>query len=363
MFDHAKAIKSRVFLRNYGTFLPTIRNRIKIEIKSWYYLLRVPQPECDKYETDMYGGSAIGRRKEQGMSIGKSISDHYIGGCRVLRLIGQGNSSEVYLAERPGLAQPVAVKLLHSWTGERDIQRFLTQAAMLSRLDHPHIIPIYDFGLTDDDVPYLVMSYMPYGTLRQRYPRGSRLLLGDVVHYVRQIADALQYVHEHQLVHRDVKPQNMLLTEKNEIILNDFGTATVSYSLVPNVADFEGTVLYAAPEQLEGRSLRCSDQYALAVMTHELLTGSWPFMGTFEEVVHKHLLEQPPALHYKGVSVSLLVEETLQRALSKDPASRFPSIQDFANALDEACLLEEILGQPSLVPASRKQFRSPLPFA
>ncbi len=304
------------------------------------------------------------------MSIGESISGQWVGGCRVLRLLGQGNSSEVYLGEHPGLRQPVALKLLHAWTSERDIQRFLTQAAMLSRLDHPHIIHIHDFGLTDDDVPYLVMDYMPYGTLRQRYPRGTRLPLGKVVHYVRQIADALYYVHEHQLVHRDVKPQNMLLTEQDDIILNDFGTAIVSYSLVPNVVDFEGTVLYAAPEQLEGRSLRSSDQYALAVLVYELLSGSWPFVGTFEEVTHAHLFETPPALYTRGVSVSPLVEEALQRALSKDPASRFPTIQDFASALDEACLLEEILGQPSVVPtasiaiqAPRRQFRSPLPFA
>lgn len=300
------------------------------------------------------------------MSLSEIIPGQYIGGYRVLRLLGQGNSSEVYLGEHPGHEQPVAVKLLHAWTGERDIQRFLTQAAMLSRLDHPHIIHIYDFGLTDDDVPFLVMSYMPYGTLRQRYPRGTRLPLGEVVNYARQIAAALQYVHEYQIVHRDVKPQNMLLTGQNEIILNDFGTATISYSLVPNTVDFEGTVLYAAPEQLEGRSLRSSDQYALAIMTHELLAGSWPFTGTFEEVTHKHLFEQPPTLHAKGIAVSLLVEEALQRALSKDPARRFASIQDFANALDEAYLLDEILGQPQLQPepaAPKKQFRPPLPFA
>ncbi|HEY0754386.1 MAG TPA: serine/threonine-protein kinase [Ktedonobacteraceae bacterium] len=298
------------------------------------------------------------------MSIGEIIPGQYIGGYRVLRLLGQGNSSEVYLGEYPGLDQPVAVKLLHAWTGERDIQRFLTQAAMLSKLDHPNIIHIYDFGLTDADVPYLVMSYMPYGTLRQRYPRGTRLPLGEVVPYTSQIADALQYVHEHQIVHRDVKPQNMLLTEQNQIILNDFGTATVSYSLVPNVVDFEGTVLYAAPEQLEGCSLRSSDQYALGVMVHELLTGSWPFIGTFEEVTYKHLSASPPTLREKGIIVSLQVEEALQRALSKDPASRFATIQDFADALVETPLFEDLLSQlQAPLPASKKQFRSPLPFS
>ncbi len=283
----------------------------------------------------------------------------------MLRLIGQGNSSEVYLGEQPGLDHPVAVKLLHAWTGEREVQRFLTQAAMLSKLDHPHIIHIYDFGLTDDDIPYLVVSYAPHGTLRQHYPRGTRLPFGEVVNYVNQAAEALQYVHEHQLVHRDVKPQNMLLDASNEIILNDFGTTTVSYSLVPNAVDFEGTILYAAPEQLEGRSLRRSDQYALAIMTHELLSGSWPFVGTFEEVARKHMFEQPPTLREKGIEVPLPIEEALQRALSKDPSKRFACIQDFATALNEACMQGETLRLQQLQSPelpTRKQFRSPRPF-
>ncbi|HEY1350936.1 MAG TPA: serine/threonine-protein kinase [Ktedonobacteraceae bacterium] len=295
------------------------------------------------------------------MSVSEIIPGQFIGGCRIQRLLGRGHFSEVYLGEHPGLSHPVAVKLLHAWTGEREVQRFLTQAAMLSKLDHPHIIHIYDFGLTDDDVPYLVVSYAPYGTLRQHYPRGTRLPLGEVVGYVSQAADALQYVHEHQLVHRDVKPQNMLLGARGEIILNDFGTTTVSYSLIPNAVDFEGTVLYAAPEQLEGRSLRSSDQYALAIMTHELLTGSWPFTGTFEEVAHKHLLARPPTVREKGFDIPLLVDEALQRALSKDPGARFACIQNFASVLEEASRLDASAGQES-EPLARKQFRSPLPF-
>jgi len=295
------------------------------------------------------------------MSVGEIIPGQSVGGCRIQRLLGQGQSSEVYLGEHPRLSHPVAVKLLHAWTGEREVQRFLTQAAMLSKLDHPHIIHIYDFGLTDDDVPYLVVSYAPYGTLRQRYPRGSSLQLSEVVGYVLQAADALQYVHEHQLVHRDVKPQNMLLGAQGEIILNDFGTTTVSYSLIPNAVDFEGTVLYAAPEQLAGRSLRSSDQYALAIMAHELLTGSWPFTGTFEEVARKHLLLPPPTVREKGVDLPVLCDEVLQRALSKDPSARFACIEDFAKALAEASRYNAAPAQEG-EPPERKQFRSPLPF-
>lgn len=297
------------------------------------------------------------------MSISEITSEHTIDGYRLLRLLGQGNNSEVYLATHPKFEHPVALKLLHAQTGEREIQRFLTQSAIWSKLDHPNIIHVYDFSLTYSGIPYLVTNYAPLGTLRQRYPRGSRLPLTDVVKIVGQVAEALQYIHEHQLVHRDVKPQNMLLGAHHEIILNDFGTAIVSYSLFPNAVDFEGTVLYAAPEQLEGRSLRASDQYALAVMAHELLCGSWPFIGTFEEVTHKHLFELPPSARDKGVIVPLAVEEALQRALAKEPAERFATVQDFADALSESC---RVLYQEArqLTPSSpvKKQFRSPQPF-
>lgn len=300
------------------------------------------------------------------MGISEMVPEEYIGDYHLLRLLGQGNNSEVYLGEHPQFNQPVAVKLLHAHANEREVQRFLTQSAIWSKLEHPHIIHVYDFGLTDSGTPYLVTSYAPRGTLRQRYPRGTLLPLTVVVSYVRQAADALQYVHEHELVHRDVKPQNMLLGACDELILNDFGTATISYSLVPNAVDFEGTVLYAAPEQLEGRSLRGSDQYALAIMTHELLCGSWPFMGTFEEVAHKHMFEPPPTLRARGIEVPLAVDDVLQRALSKDPASRFRCIQDFANALSTVSAgPDQILAPAQNVPShqpARKQFRSPTPF-
>lgn len=299
------------------------------------------------------------------MSIGEIMPGQSIAGCRLLRLIGRGNNSEIYLGEHPTVSHPVAVKLLYARKGEREVQRFLTQSVMLSKLDHPHVIHIYDFGLTDNDgVPYLVMSYAAQGTLRQRYPRGSRLPLTEVIGYVKQAADALQYVHEHQLVHRDVKPQNMLLGANGEIVLNDFGTAIASYSLVPNVADFEGTVLYAAPEQLEGRSLRGSDQYALAIMTYELLAGTWPFLGTFDDVTRKHMFEPPSTLRSKGIEVPDGIEKALQRALAKDPAHRFPCVQDFADALEAALVpvtaTQQHQGAPE--PQSRKQFRSPRPF-
>ncbi len=297
------------------------------------------------------------------MSISDLIPKQWIGDYRLLSLLGQGNYSEVYLCEDSSKGERVAVKLLNPQLDEREVKRFLTQAAILNKLDHPSIVSVYDFGLDEHDTPYMVMSYVPHGTLRQRYPRGSRLPLAAVVSYVSQAASALQYVHEHQLVHRDVKPQNMLLDANDQIVLSDFGTATISYSLIPNSVDFEGTVLYAAPEQLKGCSLRSSDQYGLAVMTYELVTGSWPFIGTFEDVTRKHLFEQPPMLREKGIDVSMAVEDVLQRALAKDAFRRFACIQDFAEALSEACVLDEALKQRQRPGVSPKgQFRSPLPF-
>src|SRR6266568_5527327 len=180
------------------------------------------------------------------MSIGELLSGQQLGKYRLRGLLGQGNYSEVYLGEHiePG-NPPVAIKLLSDQLEELEVKRFLTQAAILDRMEHPHLVHIYDFGRIDGGTPYLIMSYAPNGTMRQRFPRGTVLPLNEVVSYARQIASALHYVHEHQLVHRDVKPQNMLLDADNKIILSDFGTATISYSFAPNVMDFEGTVLYA----------------------------------------------------------------------------------------------------------------------
>lgn len=285
------------------------------------------------------------------------IEGQQIAEYRLLQQIGAGSFSKVYLGASSSSEKPVALKVLPKQTTPGDVEKFLAQARILMQLEHAHIVRVYDSGVADG-TPYLVMNYAPHGTLRLRHPKGTRLPLQKVASYVRQVAGALQYVHDRQMIHRDVKPQNMLLGEEDEVWLSDFGIATVSQSLAPEMVDFEGTVVYAAPEQLQGQPQRSSDQYALAVVAYEWICGAWPFDGSFFEVAHSHMFVTAPPLKSKGADVSTSIEDVLARALAKEPEKRFGSVLDFAGALEEACLMEEVLKEK----AKKRQFRSPLPF-
>src|SRR5947209_11939 len=133
------------------------------------------------------------------------IEGQHIGEYRLLRQIGEGSFSKVYLGASASLDKPVAIKILPKHTVKSDIEKFLIQAKILTQLEHPHIVRVYDSGIASG-TPYLIMSYAPHGTLRQRHPKGTRLPLSKALSYVKQVAEALQYVHDRQMVHRDVKP-------------------------------------------------------------------------------------------------------------------------------------------------------------
>jgi serine/threonine protein kinase len=270
------------------------------------------------------------------MIVGDCI-DQQLDRYRLIRLLGQSGSSEVYLGEHKELHVPVAIKMLHRRFARSDLEKFLAQAHTLTRLEHPHIVRVFDYGI-EDDTPYLVMTYAPRGTLRQQHPRGTRLPLETVVFYVKQIADALQYVHDRKLIHRDIKPHNMLLGPDNQVLLTDFGIAVTSQSIdanLPGMPDFEGTVLYAAPEQLQGKPRRSSDQYALGIVVYEWLSSEWPFCGSFYEVARQHMFEAPPSLRRdKGINITPTVEEVVLKALTKDANKRFGSVREFAEALE-----------------------------
>jgi serine/threonine-protein kinase len=291
-----------------------------------------------------------------------------LGVYRLVRLLGQTDFSEVYLGKRLFDSMWVAIKVLDGSFSREDVERFLIQAYSLSHLEHPHIVRTFDFGV-EGSSPFLVMSYAPNGTLRQRHPKGTRLSTSLVVSYVKQVADALQYIHNQQLVHRDIKPHNMLLGPNNEVLLADFGIAVPSYSLCTSGVtpyDFEGTVLYAAPEQLQGKPRRSSDQYALGVVVYEWLCGTLPFSGSFDDVIYQHLFVSPPPFREKGGPISPAVEEVVLKALSKDPDSRFASVQEFAESLEWAEQIEEAeRAVSSFKPHNRpkRQFMSPFPFS
>src|SRR5216684_3125509 len=278
-----------------------------------------------------------------------------LGNYLLIRLLGRGGFAEVYLGEHLHLKTRAAIKVLHTQLADKHVDAFLKEAQTIAHLEHPHIVRVLDFDVTGG-VPFLVMSYAPEGSLRQRHPKGTRLLPESILPYVKQIADALQYPHEEKLIHRDVKPENMLVGRRNEVLLSDFGLALIMQSSrYQSFQEVAGTVSYMAPEQIQGRPRPASDQYALGIVIYEWLCGSRPFQGSFTEIATQQVLAPPPPLHQSLPGVSPAIEQVVLRVLAKDPHQRFASVQEFASAFEQAC-------QPSLTsrPATLAS-QSPLP--
>ncbi len=166
------------------------------------------------------------------------------------------------------------------------------------------------------------------------HPKGTILPLSKVVDYVTQVVEALQYAHDRGIIHRDVKPENLLVGSNKEILLGDFGIAVLTQrSSSLSTQAVVGTAAYMAPEQFRGKPCAASDQYALAVVVYEWLAGDRPFTGTFVELASQHLLTPPPTLRQKNPGIAPPVERVVLTALAKEPAQRFGSIKDFALAL------------------------------
>ncbi len=259
-----------------------------------------------------------------------------LGNYRLLRLLGQGAFAAVYLGEHQYLERPAAVKVLHIQMAPDSHEAFRREARTIARLDHPHIIRVLDFGI-EGQIPYLVMEYMPNGTLRTQHPKGTLLPFEKILDYVKQIASALDYAHEQKVIHRDIKPENILLNTRHEVVLSDFGIAVVQPTLDSlSLQSAVGTPLYMAPEQIRGQPCAASDQYALGVMVYEWLCGEPPFRGPSMAVFFQHLHDQPPSLYGRFPHLSPAIEDVVMGALAKDPQRRFSCVQDFALMLEEA---------------------------
>ncbi|MGZ3646997.1 MAG: protein kinase domain-containing protein [Ktedonobacteraceae bacterium] len=276
------------------------------------------------------------RHREEGKHKMQHLEQR-LGNYRLIQLLGKGAFADVYLGEHFYLNTPVAIKVLRSRLDSSMLVDFLTEARHISHLVHPHIIRVFDFGL-EAEVPFLVMDYAPYGNLRQQYPSGTVVPLPTIVSSVMALASALQYAHDQHLVHRELKPENVLLGPKHEILLSDFGLALLTTDRASlQVKERFGTLSYMAPELILGQPVLASDQYTLAVMIYEWLCGQLPFGGLSAHLTNQHLHADPPSLCEKYPDIPRAVEHVVFKALSKEPAERFVDVLNFASVLEEAC--------------------------
>jgi eukaryotic-like serine/threonine-protein kinase len=265
-----------------------------------------------------------------------------LGNYRLVRLLGRGGFTEVYLGEHIHLNTQAAIKVLYTSLTDEDVESFHNEARTIALLKHPHIVRVLDFNV-QGDIPFIVMSYAPNGTLRQSHPGGTPLPLATINSYVQQVASALQYAHDQKIIHRDIKPENMLLGRHHEVLLSDFNLAIVLQSSQLQITrEAAGTTTYMAPEQVLGKPRAASDQYALGVVVYEWLTGHPPFRGSLDEVTTQHLLASPASLREKVPALPLEVEEVVLTALQKDPRRRFGSVRAFAHAFQQAATARRI---------------------
>ena len=268
--------------------------------------------------------------------IGKTLGQY-----RILEIVGQGGMATVYRAEDLSDETVCAVKVMLPILGRDEglKKRFRQEAKMLSRLKHPNIVPILSYGEENGHL-YYVLPYMPMGSLADRLANGP-ITMDETAHIISQTAAALQHAHDQGVVHRDVKPSNILLDEDDNAQLSDFGFAYWSETTLSLTGSgMIGTPGYMSPEQCLGEGVtELSDQYSLGVVLYRLVVGRIPFEGeTPLAIALKHINEPlpPPREVNQGVPVPL--EEVLVTALEKNPKNRYGSIALFNDALQDAIL-------------------------
>jgi serine/threonine protein kinase len=268
------------------------------------------------------------------------IADRY----ELEELVGTGGMSSVYKARDRLLERNVALKVLHPHYSDdaEYVERFRREARSVAQLSHPHIVTVIDRG-EDGGQQFIVFEFIDGENLKQLIGRIGPLPVRRAVELALEIADALAFAHDHDLVHRDVKPQNVLLTPDGDAKVTDFGIAR-SLDVEQGVTQ-TGTVLgtsnYLSPEQASGQPVTpATDVYSLGVVLFELLTGEVPFPGdNFVAVAMKHINEPPPDLTEKRPDVPLRLVAAVERALEKDPSRRFQSMGEFASELRQ-CLVD-----------------------
>jgi len=275
-----------------------------------------------------------------------------LGSCTLERIIGRGGMGAVLLAQQARPVRTVAVKVLIPAEGadadDRRVyfERFRREANTVARLEHKNILPIYEYDeavVAGEQLAYLVMPYIRGGTLRERIDEmnrvGKRFDLNTVSNYIGQIADALSYAHSLGVIHRDVKPANLLFHSDGRLLLSDFGIVRLSaMPSLTTVGNFLGTAEYASAEQASGGDIDArSDIYALGCILFELLTGHVPFNGSNPfAILSKHINEPVPSIKYTRPELSPAIEFVVKKALAKNPKDRYQNAIEMAADLQAA---------------------------
>jgi serine/threonine protein kinase len=283
-----------------------------------------------------------------------------LGHCVIEELLGQGGMARVYRGRQEQLDRYVAIKLLPPYYAADPafVERFKLEARAMARLSHPHIVTVHDAG-EDGGRLYIIMEYVGGGTLKERME--TAMPLREVTRIVAEVAGALSYAHSMGIVHRDVKPVNVLMDTNGRAVLSDFGIAKVleTSAALTHAGAGVGTPEYMSPEQCRGVPVDArADIYALGVMLYEMLTGRTPFQAdNYTALAHSHIYEPVPPPSRLNPRISPAVQAVILKALEKDPANRFQKATELANAFEAAVLAQmpvaQGTGRPAAQPAPR----------
>ena len=274
-----------------------------------------------------------------------------LGHCVIDELLGQGGMARVYRGKQKNLDRYVAIKVLPPYYAADPafVDRFKLEARAMAKLSHPNIVTVHDAGEENGRL-FIIMEYVGGGALRQKM--ANSMQMREVLQVVREVASALTYAHSMGIVHRDVKPVNVLLDTSGRAVLSDFGIAKVLQTSMALTRDGAGvgTPEYMSPEQCRGGQVDArTDIYALGVMLYEMLTGHTPFEAdNYTALAHAHIYEPPPPPSQRNPRVSPAVQAVVMKALEKDPANRFQKATEMASALEAAAA-----AQAPVVPMAR----------
>ncbi|HEU5244879.1 MAG TPA: Stk1 family PASTA domain-containing Ser/Thr kinase, partial [Gaiellaceae bacterium] len=272
------------------------------------------------------------------MAVSDSLIDTLFDGrYRIQRKLGAGGMADVYLAEDQELGRRVAIKILNSRHGNDDqfIERFRREAKNAAALNHPNIVSIYDRGEAEDTY-YIAMEFLDGRTLKELIVSRGAAPINVAVEYARQILSALRFAHRHGIVHRDIKPHNVLVDGEGRVKVTDFGIARAGTSQMTETGSIVGTAQYLSPEQARGGEVDPrSDLYSLGVVLYELLTGKTPFDGeTPVEIAMKHLSTAPKPPSKLRPEIPPELDMVVLRALAKNPDDRYQSADEMEADLE-----------------------------